>query len=1402
MVRSRILRWFFAFIPLLLLSLAAHADIKLKVNKTEVGQGSDFSEAMEAAGFSTEDAEKAKEVIEISIISGEFMDWESLSFFVNLTRLEILYNVECAAEEQEYFKGSKIEAVAIYSNIEIPNKMFSGAKKLRTLKLEGATTVGESAFKNCKVLTTISLPSVTSLGSEAFFGCEKVKTLRMPVLTTIGEKTFDGMKALQSVYFPSLEKIESPQFKGCSNLKELFLPACSEVAADVFKGNASIEKVEMSSLISIGENAFEDCTNLKRIAMPSVSIVGSAAFKGCIALASVYLPTLSDLETSLFEGCTALESVQFSTGDNPVKFGENVFKGCTKLNLFTLAKLPEGATEALFADCANPRTLNLTADVHSDFEHDVNFKGEKWIGWDVPEFPTGSLVFKVIDKADPMGTKPIVGARIKVSKDGAVLAEFLTDTEGIASFVRSSDEEEGNYTYEVSAEHAEGVITKTIALKSDTHQPIVEEVSGLKWKKCKVNKQVAQGGQLTVKLDNVDAPTEVVAGSLLALNVEVGEGYSLVKFTANGALIGQNAKYEVTEDVNFKAEFEKNSGGSSAKQYKVIIKTSEHGKLTVVRKADKQEVHSGDMLEEGTELVLKVEPEDGYMLKELTSEREGGYPMPLLMGDAVHECETQLMFNVTYDATFEAAEMCTVTMTQASEGGTMDVVYNMTKISAAASNTAKVLKDKSVVITVTPAAGYTIKKLEAITSDGTEVLLENVTESKEKTYMVYMDVELKVTFAKEPEVVITVTPPEHGTIDFYLDLPDGTTKELTERPVHVKNGASVKIVCEPSPDKTYQLDKLLVTKGSETIDLAKDITKKPGKVASIPYKVTGNCTVAVTFVKPKTSVEVTFNTPEHGTLTLEKGSDKLTTSPATVPINTELMLTVKPANGYILDKLTMTVDGVQTILSENFDGEKTYKQRITDDVEFNASFKHKPIMLNVDCNVPKHGELVLMIKDQKLGTGMVSIEMNTEITLMVTPDNGYMLEKLTVSKSGGTPEMLLENLEGQQTKNYMVTEAVTFAASFKAKDKPKVSVKYNSPEHGRFILLQGSTELSANPAEVEKDTELTLKLEPASGYLLDKLMVKRGSAQPSLLYENLEGVQEKQFTVTESVEFEASFKQKEKAKVTVTYQAIGGGRLEVTKKADGVAIAQNAEVEIGTVLVLKLTPEANKKLDNLTITIDSGAPTKLLDNKEGEQTIEYTVETGKKSVVFAANFKEKENSSPCNVAFKSVEHGTISFFMDGSALTLPKVLQAKTKIEIVVVPESGYQLEKLVAIVNNKPTTLAEGGESEKRVSYTVENNVVFEATFKKTKPDAVEDNFFAQVKLYPNPAVDQVTLQGTEAVRTLTVVNALGVLFKSVQVRGESTVQLAIEELPLGVYFVVLKGDGVVCRTIRFVKQ
>ncbi|MGP1363581.1 MAG: leucine-rich repeat protein, partial [Bacteroides sp.] len=153
MVRSRILRWFLAFVPFLFLSLAAHADIKLKVNKTEVGQGSDFSEAMEAAGFSTEDAEKAKEVIEISIISGEFMDWESLSFFVNLTRLEILYNVECAAEEQEYFKGSKIEEVAIYSNIEISNKMFSGAKKLRTLKLEGATTVGESAFKNCKVLT-------------------------------------------------------------------------------------------------------------------------------------------------------------------------------------------------------------------------------------------------------------------------------------------------------------------------------------------------------------------------------------------------------------------------------------------------------------------------------------------------------------------------------------------------------------------------------------------------------------------------------------------------------------------------------------------------------------------------------------------------------------------------------------------------------------------------------------------------------------------------------------------------------------------------------------------------------------------------------------------------------------------------------------------------------------------------------------------------------------------------------------------------------------------------------------------------------------------------------------------------------------------------------------------------
>lgn len=65
-----------------------------------------------------------------------------------------------------------------------------------------------------------------------------------------------------------------------------------------------------------------------------------------------------------------------------------------------------------------------------------------------------------------------------------------------------------------------------------------------------------------------------------------------------------------------------------------------------------------------------------------------------------------------------------------------------------------------------------------------------------------------------------------------------------------------------------------------------------------------------------------------------------------------------------------------------------------------------------------------------------------------------------------------------------------------------------------------------------------------------------------------------------------------------------------------------------------------------------------------------------------------------------------------------------------------------------------------------------------------VDDNILHQLKIYPNPASDEVLVEG-EGVTSVSLVNILGQRLKEVPSNGEETVRVRVDDLPQGLYLI-----------------
>ena len=484
-----------------------------------------------------------------------------------------------------------------------------------------------------------------------------------------------------------------------------------------------------------------------------------------------------------------------------------------------------------------------------------------------------------------------------------------------------------------------------------------------------------------------------------------------------------------------------------------------------------------------------------------------------------------------------------------------------------ADNLNAVLYGTKLTIVATPADGY---ELTALTANGKNILDTKQFTVKEAT-------EVKATFTKKT-FAVTLTKEGEGTLtatgaDDLNAVPYGT--ELT-------------IVATPADG--YELT-ALTANGEDILD-SKHVT------------VTEATTVKATFSKKSSSLKVTLTKEGEGTLTAT-GADDLNA----VPYGTELTIVATPADGYELTALT--ANGKDILDSKQF--------TVTEATTVKATFSKKISSFKVTLTKEGEGTLTATGADD-----LNAVPYGTELTIVVTPADGYELTALTANGK-----------DISATKKVVVTESLTVKATFA---KKSFAVTLTKEGEGN-LTATGADDLNAVPY----GTELTIVATPADGYELTALTANGEDILDS-----------KHVTVTEATTVKATFSKKSSSfKVTLTKE--GEGTLTATGADD-----LNA-VPYGTELTIVATPAEGYELTALTA------------NNVDILATKRVVVTG--TTIIQATFSQIKKSEYI-VPFTDDGHGTLSATKNGEPFTSGSTAHEGDKIIVTAQPAEGYQIDK------------------------------------------------------------------------------------------------------------------------------
>lgn len=678
-----------------------------------------------------------------------------------------------------------------------------------------------------------------------------------------------------------------------------------------------------------------------------------------------------------------------------------------------------------------------------------------------------------------------------------------------------------------------------------------------------------------------------------------------------------------------------------------------------------------------------------------------------------------------------------------------------------------------IITTFAPASTY---ELEAFRINKKE---ENA-EGGSHSFMLTQDVKLEAFFSKSNERSVVLEVQGNGEV-----MVDET--RLVAGINKVTKGSTKKITAKA--EAGYELTTFTIDGEDKLAEAETGVAMTFNKVVDIK--------AAFDKKQETQKVRVNWTEPDEqmAEISVFNSDNQLIESGDEVTANTRIAVVVNPTEEYKLKELKVNGDD---ILPSYVQTEDAYYYTVgTVDATITYSFV-KVELVTILFEAPNTAEGTFTVTDSK-GTELANeypVEAGTKIYIKAVGKGNY---KLTELKANGQDIRKPENWdETQKAYAYLVpkgltTKEVTLTYKFEEKTIPDpsqtVKVRYTTPvaEEGTLVVFDADQNIVENEGGVKKNSTITIKAAPTSGYRVKELKANDTDLLPTYN----ETTKTASFNVLEAdvtivVAFEKVTTPPPAEEIEVTLNVIGDLNGEV-KVGEQALVAGINKVKKGE--TLKVTAKAKTGFQLKTFTIDG---TDKLSEAETGVTITFN-----QAVTIAVAFEAAaQPSDSFTVTIVQPQDGTL-VVKEGTKVLENGAKVAKTTLTIVATPNAKYELEWLK--VNEEDLT-AKLDKTTHSVQYEVKADVKITAKFKRSTD--VVDALFANTIVAPNPFGSQLRILNAEGQGAkYELINAQGIIVRTAQL-GHVISQLDTEALPEGLYLLRLTHTSGVTKTFVVVKK
>lgn len=265
----------------------------------------------------------------------------------------------------------------------------------------GVTTVAAKAFARTSHLTSATMnKGLQKILGDCFDNTNNLKSVVISsTVTTMGNGLFTA-SSIETLYINSAILEQCGTLGNAdTELKTVYLAeGTTKIFDKMFRSMSALETVYIpASVESIGFEAFSGCTSLKTVAAERVVFDALERFEANSSGAS-----------NAFSGCTALTAFPL-TADTPLeKLSKGVFSGCSALTSIVIPDATETISENAFYDCSALETVSFGENLEKIESNAFWDAGIKSIEIDSPIAEIANRAFGSIEDIE----------RLSISADG------------------------------------------------------------------------------------------------------------------------------------------------------------------------------------------------------------------------------------------------------------------------------------------------------------------------------------------------------------------------------------------------------------------------------------------------------------------------------------------------------------------------------------------------------------------------------------------------------------------------------------------------------------------------------------------------------------------------------------------------------------------------------------------------------------------------------------------------------------------------------------------------------------------------------------------------------------------------------------------------------------------------